>query len=143
MGTDYNLEVLTRKGYKDGKYDARGMRYVEIDKCMCYNCDNDGMLIWFYEDDCYKGCANTDNDWEPNKDMCDNHIICKSCVITVTDQDFRQTFGVSEVMEERQAKDEDWEICADCFHLVWEKTKNNSRTEPTLVERILEARKNK
>ena len=127
-GIDYNLEVLTRKGFKNGKYDARGMRYVELEKCMCHGCDNDSMLIWFYEDDCYKGCVNNDNDWEPNKDMCDNYSICKDCVIKVSDEDFRQTFGVNELMEKHHGdNNDDWEICFDCYHEVYDKTKSKGR----------------
>ena len=124
---DYNLEVLVRKGYKNGKYDGRGMRNVKIDKCMCYGgeCGNDGMLIWFYEDDCYKGCVNNDNDWKPNFDMCDNHTICEECVVKVSDEEFRQTFGVTEEMEESHDEGADWDICADCYGSVYEKIKNN------------------
>ena len=53
---NYNLEVLTRKGFKGGKYDARGMRYVKLDRCQVGECTNDAQLIWFYEDDMYMGC---------------------------------------------------------------------------------------
>ncbi|HDY68764.1 hypothetical protein LCGC14_1227940 [marine sediment metagenome] len=78
--TDYNLEVLIRKGYKNGKYDARGMRYVKLDKCEMEYCDNDAELIWFYEDDCYQQCH-----------AC-GMFICKKCVIMVSEREYRESF---------------------------------------------------
>lgn len=73
MVTDYNLEVLTRKGYKNGKMDRRGLRYVKLDKC---ECGNDAKLIWFYEDDCYQDCH-----------ACGTEL-CEKCEIEIDESDY-------------------------------------------------------
>ena len=128
---NYNLEVLTRKGFKSGKYDARGMRYVKLDKCQAGECTNDAQLIWWYEDDMYMECH-----------ACEKCSICKDCMVVISERDYRDNFGkLSDKYydyDEWDTKEEDMDkadyapdfdsnnqyyehgriICTDCFGVV-------------------------
>ena len=139
---DYNLEVLTRKGFKGGKYDARGMRYVKLDRCQVGECTNDAQLIWFYEDDMYMGCH-----------ACEKISICKDCMVVISEREYRDNFNAKkdshllyDEYEEWDTKEEDMDksdyapdfdannqyyehgriICTDCFGVVHY---NNSKKE--------------
>ena len=97
---DYNLEVLTRKGFKNGKYDGRGMRYVKFDKC---ECGNDAKLDWFYEDGEYIECH-----------ACGTEL-CETCIIKISESDYRSYLNGSDFYEEWDDNVERI-VCVICYH---------------------------
>ena len=108
---DYNLEILHRKGFKNGKYDGRGMRYVKFNKC---ECGNDAKLDWFYEADEYVECH-----------ACGTEL-CETCIAKISESEYRSYLNNSDWYEEW---DDNFEriVCGTCYQEVLIKQKREGK----------------